>query len=191
MENGLTRDELAETVTHLAFYAGWPKAMSAVPVLAKVAADRMQPAQASDPGEPVKVIRSGANARLGAAEHFVGTVRVDTPFSGSGGAHVGGARVTFEPGARTAWHKHPLGQTLVVTAGRGWVQREGGPVEEIGPGDTAWIGPGVKHWHGATPTEAVTHIAIAEAVDGKSVEWMEQVGDAEYRRGPLAAAAAK
>ena len=96
-------------------------------------------------------------------------------------ARVGGASVTFEPGARTAWHTHPLGQTLIVTAGCGWVQREGGPVEEIRPGDVVWFPPGEKHWHGATPTTAMTHIAIQEALDGKVVDWMEKVSDEQYR----------
>ena len=96
-------------------------------------------------------------------------------------ARVRGASVTFEPGARTAWHTHPLGQTLIVTAGCGWVQREGGPVEEIRPGDVVWFEPGEKHWHGATATTGMTHIAIAEALDGKVVDWMEKVSDAQYR----------
>lgn len=116
----------------------------------------------------------------GPADHFTGTVRIDAPFRGSGPARVGGATVTFEPGARTAWHTHPLGQTLVVTSGRGWAQREGGPAEQILPGDIVWFEPGEKHWHGATATTAMTHIAIAEALDGKVVEWLEHVGDGQY-----------
>jgi quercetin dioxygenase-like cupin family protein len=95
-------------------------------------------------------------------------------------ARIGGAVVTFEPGARTAWHTHPLGQTLIVTLGCGWVQREGGPVEEIRPGDVVWFEPGEKHWHGATPNTAMTHIAIAEALDGKAVDWLEKVSDEQY-----------
>lgn len=153
--------------------------MSAVPVLAKAAADTAPPAKGSG---PVSITRRGAQSRQGPAQNFAGMVTVDTPFRGTGGARVGGATVTFEPGARTAWHTHPFGQTLVVTAGRGWVQSEGGLVEEIGPGDVAWIGPNVRHWHGATPTEGVTHIAISEDQDGTTVSWMEQVSDAEYRR---------
>jgi quercetin dioxygenase-like cupin family protein len=97
-------------------------------------------------------------------------------------ARVGGAIVTFEPGARTAWHTHPLGQTLIVTSGCGWVQREGGPIEEIHPGDLVWFEPGEKHWHGATPQTAMTHIAIAEALDGKAVDWMEKVTNEQYKR---------
>jgi quercetin dioxygenase-like cupin family protein len=116
----------------------------------------------------------------GPAEWFTGTVRIDSPFNASEPARVGGAIVTFEPGARTAWHTHPLGQTLIVTSGCGRAQREGGPVEEIRPGDIVWFAPGEKHWHGAAPTTAMTHIAIAEALDGKVVDWMEQVSDEHY-----------
>jgi len=119
----------------------------------------------------------------GPADWFTGSVRIDTPFKGEAPARVGGAIVTFEPGARTAWHTHPLGQTLIVTAGSGLAQRESGPVEEIRPGDVVWFAPGEKHWHGAAPTTAMTHVAIAEALDGKVVDWMEQVSDAEYPTG--------
>ena len=118
----------------------------------------------------------------GSADWFTGTVRVDAPFKGSDEARVSGATVTFEPGARTAWHTHPLGQTLIVTAGVGFVQEWGQPVREISPGDTVWIAPGAKHWHGAAPTTAMTHIAIAEVLDGKVVEWMEQVSAEQYPR---------
>ena len=117
----------------------------------------------------------------GPAEWFTGTVRIDPLFSPPAPARVAGALVTFEPGARTAWHTHPLGQTLVVTAGLGLAQREGGPVEEIRPGDVVWFPPGEKHWHGATATTGMSHVAIAEKLDGKSVDWMEQVTDAQYR----------
>ena len=116
------------------------------------------------------------------AEYFTGTVRLDTPFKSEAPGRVGGAFVTFEPGARTNWHTHPLGQTLIVTAGLGWVQREGGPIEEIRPGDTVWFAPGEKHWHGATPTTAMTHIAIVEELDGKNSDWLEPVTDEQYRR---------
>jgi quercetin dioxygenase-like cupin family protein len=117
----------------------------------------------------------------GPADYFTGIVRIDSPFKGSAPARVGGAIVTFEPCARTAWHSHPLGQTLIVTAGCGRVQRWGGLIEEIRPGDVVWIEPGEKHWHGATPTTAMTHIAIAEALDGKVVDWMEKVSDEQYQ----------
>jgi quercetin dioxygenase-like cupin family protein len=116
----------------------------------------------------------------GSADWFTGTVRVDAPFQASAPARVGGATVTFEPGARTAWHTHPLGQTLIVTAGVGRVQREGGSIEEIRPGDIVWIEPGEKHWHGAAPTTAMTHLAIAETLDGEVVHWMEKVSDEQY-----------
>ena len=117
----------------------------------------------------------------GPADWFTGTVRIDSPFKGTDPARVTGAIVTFEPGARTAWHTHPLGQTLIVTAGCGRAQRWGGPVEEIRPGDVIWFPPGEKHWHGATPAAAVTQIAIQEQLDGKTVDWMEHVSDAQYQ----------
>ncbi|MBV8567419.1 MAG: cupin domain-containing protein [Methylobacteriaceae bacterium] len=117
----------------------------------------------------------------GPAEYFTGSVRIDPLVQAPDPARVVAASVTFEPGARTAWHSHPLGQTLIVTAGCGRVQRDGGPVEEIGPGDVVWFPPGEKHWHGAAPTTAMTHIAIQEQLDGKVVEWMEQVSDEQYK----------
>ena len=116
----------------------------------------------------------------GPADWFTGTVRIDPLFAAPAPARFSGASVTFEPGARTAWHTHPLGQTLIVTAGLGRVQREGGPIEDIRPGDVVWFSPGEKHWHGAAPTTAMTHIAIAEAQNGRVVDWMEHVNDAEY-----------
>ena len=128
-----------------------------------------------------EIIRVGSRASgKGPAEWFTGTVRID-PLFGPDPDRVGGGLVTFEPGARTAWHTHPLGQTLIVTSGCGWAQREGGPVEEIHPGDVVWFSPGEKHWHGATPTTAMTHIAIQEKLDGKVVDWMEHVSDEQYR----------
>lgn len=112
---------------------------------------------------------------------FTGTVRIDSPFKGTDPARVAGAIVTFEPGARTAWHTHPLGQTLIVTAGCGRAQRWGGSMEEIRPGDVIQFAPGEKHWHGASPTTAMTHIAIQEQLDGKAVDWLEKVGDEQYQ----------
>ena len=117
----------------------------------------------------------------GPAEYFTGSVRIDPLFQASAPARVVGASVTFEPGARTVWHSHPLGQTLIVTAGCGWAQHDGGPVEEIRPGDVVWFPPGERHWHGATATTAMTHIAIQEALDGKTVDWLEKVSDEQYR----------
>ena len=118
----------------------------------------------------------------GPAEWFTGSVRIQPLFEPSKPASVRSANVTFARGARTAWHTHPLGQTLIVTSGLGWAQREGGPIEEIRPGDVVWFAPNEKHWHGATPTKAMTHIAIHEAFNGEVVEWMENVTDKEYRR---------
>jgi quercetin dioxygenase-like cupin family protein len=129
----------------------------------------------------IKRIGSRPSAK-GPEDWFTGTVRIDMPFQAEEPARVGGATVTFEPGARTAWHTHPLGQTLFVVSGLGWVQREGGLVEEIRPGDIVWFAPGEKHWHGATATTAMTHIAVAEKQDGKSVDWLEKVPDDIYRR---------
>jgi len=118
----------------------------------------------------------------GPSDWFTGTVRIDPLFTAPAPARVSAAAVTFEPGARTAWHTHPLGQTLIVTAGAGWAQRWGGPVEEIRPGDVISFSPGEKHWHGAAPTTAMTHIAIQEQLDGKAVDWMEHVTDDQYKR---------
>jgi quercetin dioxygenase-like cupin family protein len=116
------------------------------------------------------------------ADYFTGSVRLDPLFQAKEPARTSASYVTFEPGARTAWHTHPLGQNLIVTAGCGWVQRAGGPIEEVRPGDVVWFPPGAKHWHGATPTAAMTHIAIQEALNGKAVGWMEKVTDAEYSK---------
>ena len=120
----------------------------------------------------------------GPAEWFTGAVRLDPLFGPREPARAVGASVTFEPGARTAWHTHPLGQTLIVTAGRGWAQREGGPREELRPGDVVWFEPGEKHWHGATDATALTHIAIHEQQDGRTVAWLEPVTDEQYGHGP-------
>jgi len=127
----------------------------------------------------MNIKRSGDQAsRPGPLDYFTGTVRIDAPFSGSGA--LSGATVTFDPGARTAWHTHPLGQTLLVVAGRGRVQREGGSVEQIRPGDIVWFESGEKHWHGAAPDTAMTHVAIAEMKDGSAVTWLEKVADDDY-----------
>jgi quercetin dioxygenase-like cupin family protein len=125
--------------------------------------------------------RSGSQpSRKGPAEYFTGTVRIDPLFEAADPARVVGVSVTFEPGARTAWHTHPLGQTLIVTAGSGFAQRWGGPIEAIRPGDVVWFAPGEKHWHGATATNAMTHVAIQERLEGKTVDWMEKVSDEQY-----------
>ena len=130
----------------------------------------------------MEIRRSGSQpSGLGPVEYFTGRVRVDPLFDAHDPARAVGVSVTFEPGARTAWHTHPLGQTLIVTAGCGRAQRWGGPIEEIRPGDVIWIPPGEKHWHGAAPTTAVTHIAIQERLDGKTADWMEKVSEEQYQ----------
>lgn len=131
----------------------------------------------------MEIQRAGAQAsQPGPAEWFTGSVRIDPLFAAAAPGRVRGAGVTFEPGARTAWHTHPLGQTLIVTAGLGWTQHWGGPVEEIRPGDVVWFAPGEKHWHGASPRTAMSHIAIQEQENGKAVDWLEPVSDQQYRR---------
>jgi quercetin dioxygenase-like cupin family protein len=129
----------------------------------------------------MRITRIGTQpSNKGPADWFTGTVRIDPLFQAEAPGRVGGGHVTFEPGARTAWHTHPLGQTLIVTSGCGRVQLDGDPVQEIRPGDVVWIAPGERHWHGAAPKTAMTHIAIQEQLDGKAVDWLEQVSDDEY-----------
>ncbi|OWY01462.1 MULTISPECIES: cupin domain-containing protein [unclassified Thioclava] len=129
----------------------------------------------------MKIIRSGTNASMqGPEDWFTGTVRVDPLFQAEEPGRTSGSHVTFEPGARTAWHTHPAGQTLIVTFGRGRVQREGGPVEEISQGDVVWFPAGEKHWHGASSETAMSHIAIQESIDGSPVTWLEKVADEDY-----------
>jgi len=131
----------------------------------------------------MEIKRCGSQpSRKGPAEYFTGTVRMDPLIEAPEPARIRGAIVTFEPGARTAWHTHPLGQTLIVLSGSGRAQRWDGPIEDIRPGDVVWFAPGEKHWHGATPTTAMTHIALQEALNGKQVEWMEQVSEEQYRK---------
>ena len=151
----------------------------AMPAIARARAD----APLTDGQElNMEITRAGSQpSAKGPADWFTGTVRIDPLFDRADPARVGGASVTFEPGARTAWHTHPLGQTLIVTAGCGWAQREGGPGEEIHPGAVIGFPPGEKHWHGATATTAMTHVAIQEKLDGKAVDWLEKVSDEQYR----------
>ena len=131
----------------------------------------------------MKITKIGTQpSQKGPEDWFTGSVRIDPLFAANDARRAASALVTFEPGARTAWHTHPLGQTLLVTAGFGWVQKEGGPVEEIRPGDVVWFEPNEKHWHGATATTGLSHIAIQENLDGKVVEWMEKVSDEEYQK---------
>jgi len=130
----------------------------------------------------MEITRAGSQpSTKGPADWFTGTVRIDPLFQPKEPARTAAASVTFEPGSRTAWHTHPLGQTLIIVSGVGWVQREGGSIEEVRPGDIVWFPPGLKHWHGATATTAMTHIAIQEAASGKMVDWMEKVSDEQYR----------
>lgn len=129
----------------------------------------------------MKIIRSGSNpSAKGPGEWFTGVVRIDPLFAAQATTRAAGNTVTFEPGARTAWHTHPLGQVLIITFGAGRVQREGEPIEEVRPGDVVWFEPGEKHWHGASPATAMSHIAIQEALDGKAVDWLEHVSDGQY-----------
>jgi quercetin dioxygenase-like cupin family protein len=138
-------------------------------------------ARGATTGGIMEIRRSGSQPSVkGPAEWFTGTVRIDTLIDAPAPARVSSASVTFEPGARTAWHTHPLGQTLIVTSGAGRVQRWGGPIEEIRPGDVVWIAPGEKHWHGAAPTTAMTHTAIQEKLDGKPADWLEHVTQEQY-----------
>jgi quercetin dioxygenase-like cupin family protein len=162
--------------------------VTSLSLLALVLAHADQTAVSSGHGaEAVEITRNGSQpSTKGPAENFTGSVRVDPLFPVRGPSRTSGASVTFEPGARTAWHTHPAGQMLIVTAGLGWVQEWGGRVQEIRPGDVVRIPPGQKHWHGATPTTAMTHIALQDEVDGKVVEWMEKVSDEQYQRKPSA-----
>jgi quercetin dioxygenase-like cupin family protein len=141
-------------------------------------------APSGEAGRRLEITRSGSQpSAKGLPEYFTGSVRVDPLFGAVGPSRVSGGHVTFEPGARSAWHTHPVGQILIVTSGLGWVQEWGGPKHAIRPGDVVRIAPGVKHWHGATATTGMTHIAIQEAVDGRNVDWMEQVGDEQDQAG--------
>ena len=189
LDNGVLPAEIGAVITHLAFYAGWPNAVSALSEVRQVmeargftAADMQAPAAVEIDADRQRVIRRGSGAvTAGAASNFTGTVQVTAPFSGAGGARIRGATVRFEAGARSAWHTHERGQTLVVTEGCGWTQREGGPVERICAGDVVMLAPGEKHWHGATASSSMTHVALSE---GTGAEWLGQVTDAEYANGP-------
>lgn len=190
MDNGLTPAEASEAITHVAFYAGWPRAMSAVPVLKSVfekrgTATQTASAQTASQGASMdlQVTRANTNPVAGPADYFTGEVRVSASYKGTEPARVSGATVAFSAGARTAWHTHPLGQTLFIISGKGWVQKEGGPLETVAPGDVVWIPPHVRHWHGASADEAMSHLAIAEAQDGSVVTWMEKVSDEDYGKG--------
>lgn len=185
LDNGVQPAEIGAVITHLAFYAGWPNAVSALSETRQVleargftAADMQPPTQAGAEASRQQIIRKGSGAATaGAASNFTGAVEVTAPFSG---ARLRGATVRFEAGARSAWHIHDRGQTLVVTEGCGWTQRGDGPVERICAGDVVMIAPGEKHWHGAAASSSMTHVALSE---GAGVEWLEQVSDADYANG--------
>jgi quercetin dioxygenase-like cupin family protein len=157
----------------LGLLTSWGPALGQTP-LVKHAAERRQ---------AMDITRNGSRlSTKGPEAYFTGAVRVDPVFQVGDPVHLNAGSVTFEPGARTAWHTHPLGQTLIITAGLGWVQTEGGSIEEVRPGDVVWFPPGEKHWHGSTPTTAMTHIAVQESLNGKNVDWAEKVSEAQYRR---------
>lgn len=178
VDNGLTREEIAEAFTHMAFYAGWPKAMAAVTVLTK------DEGVTVSSGPSLTITSPGRGLAKGPASRFVGKATVSSSFEGSGDARLSGATVSFEPGARTSWHSHPLGQLLIVTAGEGRIQVDGGEVRAIRAGDTVWTAPGIRHWHGAAPETPMTHVSVAERADDREVEWMEPVSEHAYRSHP-------
>jgi 4-carboxymuconolactone decarboxylase len=160
--------------------------MSAVPVLKKVFEARAAASKTATTQETpmdIQITRANDGAAPGPADYFTGDVQVAGRYAGNEPARISGATVSFTAGARTAWHTHPLGQTLFIVSGKGWVQKEGGPVETVAPGDVVWIPPHVKHWHGASATEAMSHFAVAEAENGSVVTWMEKVSDEDYGQG--------
>lgn len=179
LQNGVTTEEIGETITHLAFYGGWPSAVTA----AGVAKDVFEGHGKEASNQTITVLRAGSQPPVqGDASNFTGSVSVECRFQADAPARIGGGLVTFDPGARTAWHTHPLGQTLIVTEGEGLVQQWEGEIVEIRTGDIVSIPAGLKHWHGATDAVSMTHIAIAEASGGRSADWMEQVSDDQYVR---------
>jgi len=184
MENGLTRSEAEEVVHHLAYYAGWPRAVSAVPVLGSVFEARADDGSEGTAPDDLRVVTAGSGETfLGDEANFTGKVEVGPLVSAPQPSRLGGGLVRFDAGAYTAWHTHPLGQTLYITAGCGWVQVEGKPVQEVAPGNIVVIPPETRHWHGASASESMAHLALSEALDGTSVTWMEHVDEASYARG--------
>ena len=153
-------------------------------LLTAAPSDMVQAQAPAGDGQTLRITRAGSQpSAKGSGDYFSGMVRVDPMFPATAPSRVSGGHVTFEPGARSAWHTHPVGQTLIITSGLGWVQQWGGSKQEVRAGDVVWIPPGMKHWHGASATTAMTHIAIQETVDGKNVDWLEQVSDEQYRGG--------
>jgi 4-carboxymuconolactone decarboxylase len=180
IESGLTRVQIGETLTHLVFYAGLPRATAAAAVAGQAMATAATDGETAAANKLI-VVEPGVQKRTAPASNFTGVVTVESPFRGSGDSRLGGATVTFQPSARTHWHIHPRGQLLIVTKGEGWVQAEGEPVRVIKGGDVVWTAPGVKHWHGATMTSSMTHVAVSESVEGEVVEWLEPVTASQYR----------
>jgi quercetin dioxygenase-like cupin family protein/alkylhydroperoxidase/carboxymuconolactone decarboxylase family protein YurZ len=182
---GLTEAQMRSLVSVLATKVGKKEADNAEEVLGKVLGSKqaaVPAAASSEDAQTIVITRSGSQpSSQGPADYFTGSVRIDPLFKAHEPSRTTGGRVTFQPGAHTAWHSHPYGQTLIVTAGTGLIQRWGGPIEEIRQGDVVWIPPGVKHWHGAAPDTAMTHIAIQEELNGKVGDWMEKVSDEQYR----------
>ncbi|MGF7172141.1 4-carboxymuconolactone decarboxylase [Sphingobium xanthum] len=178
VDNGLTSEQIGEALTHLAFYAGWPKAMAGVAVSKKTFATASSGPEAIN---PLAVVQPDANAVPRPAPNFTGNVSVTSPFQATGEARLGGATVMFARGARSNWHEHPLGQLLIIREGAGWVQAEGEPVRLVKAGDVVWTAPGVKHWHGATRTSTMSHVAVSEMRNGDTVTWLGPVSDAEFR----------
>jgi quercetin dioxygenase-like cupin family protein len=177
MSNGSDSTGLEVTRRHLLHLAGGLALL--VGYRPVVAQQPMKPLM--DGNTTMKIERNGSRpSTKGLQDYFSGSVRVEPVFQVGEPMRLNAGSVTFEPGARTAWHTHPLGQTLIITAGLGWVQTEGGQIDEVRPGDVVWFPPGEKHWHGATPTTAMTHIAVQESLNGKNVDWMEKVSDAQY-----------
>lgn len=186
LDNGLTPDEAKEAIHHMAYYAGWPNAVSAVPILEKVLSERAND-NANASSVDLTVVRGeSAEITTGGEDTFTGTAEIGPRFSAPEPARLGGGVVRFEASARTAWHTHPLGQTLYITEGCGWVQREGQSVQEAKPGDVVVIPPNTRHWHGASASEGMTHVAISESLNETSVTWMELVSDEEYAQGESA-----
>lgn len=188
LDNGVKSSEISALITHLAFYAGWPKAVSALEVTRRVmesrgisAADMQDTPGSLSGSDAMRLVAKGSGPlHRGEASRFTGVVTVSGAFEGASGSSVRGASVRFEAGARTAWHRHAAGQTLVVTEGCGWVQRDGGPIDNICAGDVVVTASGVKHWHGATSTSSMSHVAFSES---PAVEWMDPVTDSTYLRG--------
>lgn len=154
-----------------------------MPVLRNVFETRETAARTQPTAKNIKIVKRGHEPTAGPAERFTGEVVVTAAYKGDGPARIGGATVSFSAGAHTAWHSHPLGQTLFVVSGKGWVQKDGGPIEAMEPGDVVWIPPVVKHWHGAASTEPMVHFAVSEALDGSAVSWMEKVSPEDYAKG--------